>query len=170
MKQKNVTRITLGILLLTAAFSLGACTKETPVQEESEETTTAFTLNITDVKDAVLDAGVFEDEVASIDTSYSEMLMGIASSDFTDGIIMGGSGATAEIFAVFETADETAAASLKEKCEAYAAKQVQSYADYKPAEVDKLNHAVIKSSGQYVILCVAGNYETAETVISEYFR
>lgn len=166
MKQKNVTKITLGILLLTTAFLFAGCTKNEPVPEE---TTTQFTLDITEVKQAVLDAGVFEDELAAIDSSYSEMLMGIAASDFTDGIIFGGSGATAEILAVFESADETAAASLKEKCETYVTKQIQSYADYKPAEVDKLNHAVIKSSGQYVILCVAGNYEAVETLIAEYF-
>ena len=167
MKQKNITQITLGILLLTAAFLFAGCAKESPVQEE---TTTPFTLDITQVKQAVLDAGVFEDELAAIDASYCEMLMGIATSDFTDGIIMGGSGATAEFLAIFETADDTAAASLKEKCETYITKQIQSYTDYKPAEVDKLIHAVIKTSGQYVILCVAANYENTETTIKEYFR
>ena len=166
MKQKNATQITLRILLLTFAFLFAGCTKS-PVQEE---TTTPFTLDITQVKQAVLDAGVFEDELAAIDVSYSEMLMGIATSDFTDGIIMGGSGATAEFLAVFETADDTAAASLKEKCETYVTKQIQSYTDYKPAEVDKLNHAIIKTTEQYVILCVAANYETAENTIKEYFH
>ena len=165
MKQKNVTQITLGILLLTTAFLLGGCTGKEPVPEE---TTTVFTMNIEDVKQAVLDAGVFEDEVAAIDISYSEMLMGITASDFTEGMILGGSGATAELLAVFETADETAAASLKEKCEAYVAKQIQSYTDYKPAEVDKLNHAVVKSSAQYVIVCVAADYESAGPVIAQY--
>ncbi|MCM1466770.1 MAG: DUF4358 domain-containing protein [Alistipes sp.] len=166
MKQKNVTRITLGTLLLSAAFLFGGCAEKVPVQEE---TTTPFTLDIANVHQAVIDADVFEDELAVIDVSYIEMLTGIATSDFLDGIISGGSGATAEFLAIFETADETAAAALKEKCEAYVTKQVQSYADYMPAEVDKLNHAVIKSSGSYVILCVAGNYETAGTVIAEYF-
>lgn len=167
MKQKSVTQITLGILLMAMGFLLGGCTKQ---EAPEEETTTEFVLDITDVKQAVLDSGVFEDEVAVIDTSYSEMLMGIAVSDFTDAVIYGGSGATAELLAVFETADDTAAAALKEKCESYVAKQTQSYADYKPAEVDKLNHAVIQSAEQYVILCVATDYEKAESVISEYFK
>lgn len=167
MKQKNITQITLRILLLTAVFLLSGCAKK---ESSPEETTTLFTMNISDAKQAVLDAGVFEDEVAAIDISYSEMLMGIAASDFTDGIILGGSGATAEILAVFETADSTAADSLKEKCEAYVAKQIQSYTDYKPAEVDKLNHAIIKSRAQYVIVCVAADYENAETVIAQYFN
>lgn len=166
MKQKKITQITSGILLLTALFLLTGCTGKEPAPEE---TTTLFTLNIEDVKQTVLDAGVFEDEIAAIDISYSEMLMGITASDFTDGMILGGSGATAEILAVFETADASAAASLKEKCQTYVSKQIQSYTDYKPAEVDKLNHAVVKSSAQYVIVCVAADYETAQTVIAQYF-
>lgn len=165
MKRKNVMRITLGILFLSMAL-LSACSSEKP----QEETTTALSLDITAVSQAVLDAGVFEDELAAIDTSYSEMLMGIAASDYTNAIICGSSGATAEMVAVFETTDSDAAASLKEKCEAYVTKQTQSYADYKPAEVDKLDHAVVKSSGQYVILCVAKDYESAENLISEYFK
>lgn len=165
MKRKNVTRITLGIMLLLMTL-FTACSSE----KTQEETTTAFSLEIAEISQTVLDAGVFEDELAAIDTSYSEMLMGIAASDYTNAIICGSSGATAEMVAVFETADSDAASSLKEKCEAYVTRQTQSYADYKPAEVDKLDHAVIKSSGQYVILCVAKDYESAENIISEYFK
>ncbi len=165
MKRKKLTQITLGFLLLFTVF-ITACTSE----KSQEETTTAFSLTIADVNQEILDAGVFEDELAAVDTSYSEMLMGIAASDYTDAVICGSSGATAEMVAVFETAGSDAAAALKEKCEAYVTRQTQSYADYKPAEVDKLNHAIIKSNGQYVILCVAKDYENAEKLISEYFK
>lgn len=165
MKRMNVTRITLGILLFSMAL-LAACASEKP----QEETTTEFSLDITEVNQAVLDSGVFEDELASIDTSYSEMLMGIAASDYTAAVIYGSTGATAETVAVFETDGSDSAAALQEKCEAYVTRQTQSYADYKPAEVDKLEHAVIKSSGRYVILCVAKDYDNAEKLISEYFQ
>lgn len=64
-------------------------------------------------------------------------------------------GATAEELAVFEAKDADAAAALVEKLQARNADRIENYADYIPAEVPKLENAVILSGGRYVVLCVA---------------
>ena len=63
--------------------------------------------------------------------------------------------ATAEELAVFEAKDAAAAASLAEKLQARNSERLADYADYLPAEVPKLENAVIISGGRYVVLCVA---------------
>lgn len=64
-------------------------------------------------------------------------------------------GATAEELAVFETKDADAAAALAKKLETRNADRIENYSSYIPAEVPKLENAVILSGGRYVVLCVA---------------
>ena len=66
-----------------------------------------------------------------------------------------GTGATAEELAVFETKDSAAAEALVEKLKTRNSDRIESYSTYIPAEVPKLEDAVMVSGGRYVVLCVA---------------
>lgn len=55
----------------------------------------------------------------------------------------------------FETKDADAAAALVKKLETRNADRIENYSSYIPAEVPKLENAVILSGGRYVVLCVA---------------
>ena len=46
--------------------------------------------------------------------------------------------------------------------------QKAGYEDYGPAEVPKLDSAVIKSAGSYVVMCVSDDNAKAEEVIKSY--
>ena len=54
-----------------------------------------------------------------------------------------------------ETKDADAAAALVKKLETRNADRIENYSSYIPAEVPKLENAVILSGGRYVVLCVA---------------
>ena len=66
-----------------------------------------------------------------------------------------GSGATAEELAVFKCSSEDAATALVSSLETRNQTRIEQYSSYNPAEVPKLESALIMSSGVYVVLCVA---------------
>lgn len=168
--KKQITRHAFLLLMIATMFmALTACSNN---NGNSTQETTSFApveLNITEISQSILDSGVFADELSQVDSSYSEMLMNITKEEYVSAMIYMGSGATAERLILFEAADNTAAAALEEKCASHVKEQTEAYAGYLPAEVDKLEHAILKTSGKYVILCVAEDYSKAEEMIQELF-
>lgn len=76
--------------------------------------------------------------------------------------------ATPEEIAVFRadaafSTDELTALAL-----ARLARQQESYADYAPAEVPKLESAVVRTIGDFVIVCVCADNAKAETLLDTY--
>ena len=46
--------------------------------------------------------------------------------------------------------------------------QKDSYADYAPDQVPKLDTAVVRTCGEYVIVCVSADNEKAASVVDAY--
>lgn len=124
-------------------------------------------LDFAKVSQTLLEANLFQDELATVENSYSEMLLGIAPSEYKDALIYMGSGATAERLVLLESSDKETTQSLYEKLDAHVKEQLTAYADYMPKEVEKLEHAVLVSKDNYVILCIANGYEEAAELIKE---
>lgn len=161
----NTLKITT-ILLTLAVFLCTGCSSG----NATTQTETKALINPEAVINELIDANVFADTVAAVDSSYSEMLMNIQDSDYTSALIYMGSGATAERVAVFKCTDSNACNALKDKCTAHIEEQVKAYSDYLPAEVDKLNHSIILvSDDNYIILCVAADYDKASEILNRYF-
>lgn len=152
------------VLALTMSVACSTGPKEEPT---TTITTEEYTMNPEETLNSLLSMQLFEDELAPVESSFSEMLMNITASDYKTALIYMGSGATAERLAIFEAADSDAAKTLTQKCNDHVQEQITAYADYMPKEVDKLEHALVLSKGNYVILCVAGNYEEAEKAIQK---
>ena len=104
-------------------------------------------------KEPELNIDEFGEQLYSLDEAVAQGLYGVDAD--TRCWVRAGSGATAEELAVFEAKDAAAAASLAEKLQARNSERLADYADYLPAEVPKLENAVIISGGRYVVLCVA---------------
>ena len=64
---------------------------------------------------------------------------------------------TAEEIGVFETKDENAAKELKTVLDQHVTEQKDLYADYSPEGAQRLEKAVVRQNGKYVIICVAGD-------------
>lgn len=167
MKHTLIKHTLILLMILTAFMTLTACSSS---QSGNSQTAAPVELNITDISQKILDGDVFKDTLSEIDASYTEMLMNITKDEYVSALIYMGSGATAERLAIFETADNTAAQALQEKCTLHAIEQTEAYAGYLPEEVDKLSNAIVKSYDKYVILCVAEDYKKAEELISEDFK
>ena len=46
----------------------------------------------------------------------------------------------------------------------------KTWQDYKPEEVSRVDKAVIKKSGKYVVFCIADDKDAVSAVIDKYFK
>ena len=118
----------------------------------------------------IIDSGAFSETLNEVDNSYSDLVIGIGSDSFTSAVIYTGSGATAEELSIIQVAEEKNTDYIAAKLNTHISNQADAYAGYKPEEVDKINSAIIKKKGSYVILCVANDKSTAEEIINKYFE
>lgn len=80
------------------------------------------------------------------------------------------SGATAEEVAVFEAVDKDAADRIKEAVTTRVEDLRFAFEDYIPAELTKIDRAVIYTKGNFVILITNDDDEAARNVLKEIFE
>lgn len=127
-------------------------------------------INVSDMAAELQSSITFEDSLSEIKEDMALTYYGIEASDVSDSAVILSTGATAEEIAVFEAVDETAAEKVKAACDNRKEKQITSYSDYKPAEVSRLDEAVIKADGKYVVYVVADDTKKANEIIDKYFK
>ena len=88
----------------------------------------------------------------------------------TTGIMYMSNGATAEAVAVFTAPDEDTAVTMKDNVQFYLNDQETAFEDYMPDEAKRIQDAVLVQKGKYVILCVTGDTQKAETIIEDAFK
>ena len=126
-------------------------------------------IDISSLADSVMAGSAFSDELAPADSQIGCYLYGDPALP-ENSVFLFSSGATAEELAAFKmrsAADaETVETAVRERISA----QRASFADYNPDEVPKLDRAVVKRSGVYVVLCVAADSSAAESAVDAFFR
>jgi hypothetical protein len=86
------------------------------------------------------------------------------------GIMYMGSGSTAEEVAAFTAPDEDTAKETLDRVQSYLDDQSDAFFDELPEEAKRVGKAVLEQKGNYVVLCVSGDSETAREVIEEAFK
>ena len=127
-------------------------------------------INVKDMANELKSGLTFEDTLSELDTGMALTYYGIDADSVKDSVIIVSTGATAEEIAVFEAADSDAADKVKTACEDRKEKQTTSYADYKPSETGRLDKAIIKEDGNYVVYCVTDDTDKANEIINKYFK
>lgn len=122
-------------------------------------------MDIDSLCNELLDKAEFEDELSAIDDAMIKKLYNI--DDYVKAVVYISSGATAEEIAIFEFDSEVAAADGLEKAQVRVEDQKADFESYIPKEIPKLENAVIKQSGKYVIVCVSSGNQ-AEKIITQY--
>ena len=125
------------------------------------------TLDMQTLAEDLLKNGGFSDELWKIDDSMVQKLYNV--SDYTQTLVYVGSGATAEELALFAFPSEDAAAQGLQKAQARLESQIADYRTYLPQEVPKLQNAVVKQWGSYVIVCVSPG-SACEDIVARYTR
>lgn len=143
--------ITLMLCLVMAAALIGCSSKE-----EAKE------IDIDALASELLEKVEFDDDLNEIDDILVKRLYNIES--YVKASVYVSSGATAEEIAVFEFESEAAAAEGLEKAQARVEQQREDYESYIPEEVQRLDNAVVKQSGRYVIVCVSSGDEAKNII------
>lgn len=128
------------------------------------------TLDVTEVGNQLLEGITYQDELSSIDLDTASMIFNFADVTIVNGAIFESSGATAEEIVVLECSDAANADAAKAALEARVADQKESYTDYVPEELVKLDAAVIVTSGKYAILSVSDEPDKATEIINGYIK
>jgi len=76
------------------------------------------------------------------------------------------SGATCEELALLTFSDDTAAQTALNTLDVYISARILSIKDYHPAEVSKLEEAILEQRGSTVLLLVANDYEAARKLLN----
>lgn len=107
----------------------------------------------------------FEDELSPAPEGTAEHVYKIEGAE--ESYIYIGSGATAEEVAVFSFADEAGAKAALEALQTRVEAQKAAFESYVPAELQRLDNALLRQSGNCAVLCVAAG-DQAEEIVSKY--
>lgn len=122
--------------------------------------------DLTEVTDRLRNEIEYTDTLDTMDPSLMSYLFGdIDPADVSEQIIYISTGSTAEEIAAFKAVDEEAAGRIEEGLSLRVASQTESFTDYVPEEVKRLEDAVIVRNGLSVILSVSGDPETAKEIL-----
>ena len=157
--KKYITLLLAGLL----ALSLAACGEREPEARRIE---------LGDVQ-AMADAGVFSEELETLDADIAFALYhladyGLTLKDLTDAAVLRSAGATCEEGAVllFDVEDwQDKVERAEQALEDYIQSQIDTNVDYRPEEVPKLENAVIEARGNRVVLVVANDVQTAKDLL-----
>ena len=151
---KKMKKFLALVLIMAAAAALAACGGNGGSQMDAQA-----------LANELMDKVGFVDELNLISHEMVSKLYGIANAQ--EAYVYMGSGATAEEVAVFKFADEQSAKDGLAKAQQRIASQKDSFANYIPEEVARLDNAVIKQSGEYLAVCVSEG-SAASDIISQY--
>lgn len=113
---------------------------------------------------ALLDSGAFSETLEELDPTLLFSLSGEAE-DYEGSVLYYSTGATSEAAAVIAARDAGQAAEAEKGLEAWVENQIEAVRNYQPAEVEKLEHAIIETRGNTVLLAVAADWEKAQAAV-----
>lgn len=105
--------------------------------------------------------------VEPIDAEIASGLYGVAAEEIV--FCRAAGGVSAEEVTLLRGADEARAAELLALAETRLADRQEIYADYMPAEAEKLENALAIRQGTLVLVCVCGDSDQARRIATSYF-
>lgn len=123
------------------------------------------------VVETIAEAGAFSEELEPLDGDTAFALYrladyGLSREDVTDCAVLRSAGATCEEAAVLVIADgDSLVEQTEQALKDYVESQIDANRDYRPAEIQKLEHALVDVRGQTLLLVVANDLEAAKSAI-----
>lgn len=148
----------LWAFLLTLPLILAGCQKEAEAKNPPPA----------DLAAALLEGLEFDDQPERLDQDAAMTVLGLESwrDQTEDCAAYMGSGATPEQIVVLQAADEESARQIGQSLkESYLPQLKDSFADYAPAELPKIEDARLETRGRTVALCVCPDGDAAQTIL-----
>jgi len=121
------------------------------------------------LSEAIVSSLDFDDDLAILDDEVAFYIHD-AEDLVKDVAVYIGTGATAEEVAVFEAKNKASMSELKEEIAEYIADKRDEYEDYVPEEVARINKAVIREDGNYLVLCINKDPDKVNQLLNSYFK
>lgn len=120
---------------------------------------------------ALVEAGAFSEELEELDGDTAFMLYKLADyelerEDLKDCAVLRSAGATCEEAAVLVFTSADKAKTAKGALEDYVQGQIEANTDYRPAEIPKLEEALVDVRGETLLLAVANDREAVEQTLN----
>ncbi len=152
-------RISVILVLLLVMSILAACESQQAVQFDPQP-----------AAEAIYASGAFSDILSPIQGKIAAMLYNVDEANIAECSVYCSTGATAEEIAVFRCKDEASAAALKQAAQQRIQSQKDAYSSYAPLEIPKLDNALLRSSGVYVVCVVADDYAAVTPILDKYIK
>lgn len=157
---KKSMLVILCVVLLTAA--LAACSSQPdPSPSPAEPVVPAAAAK------TMCEKVAFADLMSEADAATVRRIFALDAAAVPDAAGYLSTGATAEELFVFSCADESGVGTVKKAVETRLGSQREGYADYGPAEVPKIDAAVVETRGLVVFVCVCDDPAQARAAIDE---
>ena len=120
---------------------------------------------------ALVEAGAFSEELEELDGDTAFTLYKLADydlerEDLKDCAVQRSAGATCEEAAVLVFTSADKAKTAKGALEDYVQGQIEANTDYRPAEIPKLEEALVDVRGETLLLAVANDREAVEQTLN----
>jgi len=126
--------------------------------------------SVTDLGNELATSVAYDDELMPLDIETASMMLNLSDISIVESAIYESSGATAEEIIVLKCSSDEDASKAGKMMEQRVAEQKESFEDYVPAEIPKLDAAVIRTSGVYAVLSVSGDADGAGKIIDKYMK
>lgn len=110
----------------------------------------------------------YQDELNAMDLATAGMIFNLSNIEIQNAAFYETSGWTAEEIVVLECGSDADAVKAKSMLETRVEEQKSNYVDYVPEEMEKLNAAVIVTSGKFAVLSVSDEPDKAKKILAEY--
>lgn len=116
----------------------------------------------------LLESSAFSVSLDELPSSKTAVFYNVDAAKVVSAIMYHGSGISKEQVAIFEASDEAAAKAMVSVLQGLVNEWIEADRNYAPAEVPKLESAVLRQSGKNVILVVANDGDAAAKIVSKY--
>ncbi len=116
----------------------------------------------------LLDSGAFTDILSQVPDTAAPVTYGLDAADVSGCVMYASTGATAEEIFIVHVSDSGAVSRAEEAARRRIANQQAAFENYAPAEIPKLQDAVVETAGDYVIVVISGDAAAARAVVDGY--
>ena len=148
-------------LLLSLVLLLGLCA--CGGKEAAKE------LEPVSLAESLLKGNVFSTKVEELPAAALSSFYQMNEADVADALLYHASGTVKEQIVILKAADEAAAGNMVTTLKGLVNGWIEADRDYAPQELPKLEKAVLRQSGVWVVLVIANDPDTAAKIVGEYF-
>lgn len=118
--------------------------------------------------ESLLKGNVFSVSLDELPASKAASFYELNASDVAEALLYHAAGTSKEQIVILKAVDETAAGNMVASLKELVARWIEADRDYAPQEVPKLEKAVLRQSGPWVVLVIANDPDNAAKIVGEF--